>query len=103
MQSKGLRPRVPGGFSFIESAFDIALKLTQQISKNCRQTRRQQNAYHPQKPGPIDTRKICFDTFRPVNVVNSDLNLSLTSNILAITRSLGFRIGVPLIFQVSVN
>ena len=54
MQNKGLRPRVPKGFSFIVTAFEITLKLTQQVSKNCRQKRKEQkNIYHPEKPGPI--------------------------------------------------
>ena len=53
MQNKGLRPRVPKGFSFIVTAFDIILKLTQQASKTCRQKRKgQKDAYHPQKSGP---------------------------------------------------
>ena len=60
MQNKELR-RTKGAksFSFIVTLFDITLKLTQQASKNCRQTRRfserrkwQINAYYPQKPGP---------------------------------------------------
>ena len=34
MRSKGLRRRVPKGFSFVVTAFDITLKLTQQVSKN---------------------------------------------------------------------
>ena len=29
----------------------------------------------------LDTPKICFDTFWPVNVVNCDLNHSFTSNL----------------------
>ena len=33
--------------------------------------------------GLLDTPKMCFDTFRPVNVVNSDLNHSFTSNLSA--------------------
>ena len=58
MQNTGLRPRVPKGYLFIVTAFDITLKLAQQVGKNCRQTRRfserrkgQKNPYRPQNPG----------------------------------------------------
>ena len=34
------RPRVPKGCLLIVAAFGITLKLTQQVSKHCRQTRR---------------------------------------------------------------
>ena len=74
MQNEGLKPRVPKYFSFI----DITLKLTKQVSKNCRQKKikgsktliihRNQDLVH--------TSKACFDTFSPVNVVNSDVNHS---------------------------
>ena len=72
MQNKRSRPRVPKGVSLIVTVFDITMKLTQQVSKNCRQKRKgQKNAYHLQRPGR--TSKICSDTFRPVNVIKSDL------------------------------
>ena len=47
-KNTGLRSRVRKGFSFIVTAFNKTLKLTQQVSKNCRQKRKEQkNAYHP--------------------------------------------------------
>ena len=51
----------------------------------------------------LDAPKICFDTFRPLNVVNSDLNHSFTSNLSAITRLPLFQKWSSLIFQVSVR
>ena len=101
---------MPKGFSFIVPLFDITLKLTQQASKNCRHTRRVSERRKRQSStliihsnqDPLDTPKICFDTFRPVNVVNSDLNHSFTSNLSAITRFPLFRKWSSLtFFQVS--
>ena len=105
MQNKGLRPRVPKGFMFIVTAFDITLKLTQQVSKNCRQRKRKKKGRKTlvihRNQDPLDTSKICFDTFKPVNVANSDLNHSIISNMSAITRFPWFQKWISLIFQMS--
>ena len=77
MQNTGLRPRVPKGYSLIVTAFDITPKLTQQVSKNCRQTRRfserarrkgQKNAYRPETRTYLILLRF-FDIFKPVNAV----------------------------------
>ena len=73
MQNTGLRLRVSKGYSFIVTAFDITLKLTQQV-KIADKLGRFSERRKGQKTLIVPR---CFDTFRPVNAVNSDLNHSL--------------------------
>ena len=62
MQNTGLRPKVPKGYSFIVTAFDITLKLTQQLSKNCGQTRRFSERRKGQKTLIVERHQDLLDT-----------------------------------------
>ena len=96
---------MPKVFSFIVTALEVTLKSTQQVSKKIANLKRkgQETLIIHRNQVLRDTSKICFDTFRPVNVVNSDLNHSLTSNISAISKFSWFEKWSSLIFQVSVH
>ena len=61
MQNKGLRPRVPKGFSFIVTAFDI--KIVDELEGFLNAEKGRKTLIIHRSQGLLDTPKICFDTF----------------------------------------